>query len=67
MSSAARSPRCCRGTIIWSVCSLNPGTGPTIASLAADKKVSKTPEKFGTGMIEGVACPEASNAFVRAG
>lgn len=63
-------PAMLRGTIIGSLCSLIPGTGPTIASFisyAAEKKVSKTPEKFGTGMIEGVACPEASNAFVRAG
>src|ERR1700761_1374727 len=56
-------PAMLRGTIIGSLCSLIPGTGPTIASFiayAAEKKVSKTPEKFGTGMIEGVACPEAS-------
>src|SRR5204863_1639705 len=26
-----------------------------------EKKVSKTPEKFGTGMIQGVAAPEAAN------
>src|SRR6201996_1014341 len=56
-------PAMFRGTIIGSLCSLIPGTGPTIASFiayAAEKKVSKTPEKFGTGMIEGVASPEAS-------
>src|ERR1700759_5754158 len=56
-------PAMLRGTIIGSLCSLIPGTGPTIASFisyAAEKKISKTPEKFGTGMIEGVACPEAS-------
>src|ERR1700758_1640182 len=56
-------PAMLRGTIVGSLCSLIPGTGPTIASFiayAAEKKVSKTPEKFGTGMIEGVACPEAS-------
>src|SRR6201986_2879462 len=56
-------PAMLRGTIIGSLCSLIPGTGPTSASFiayAAEKKVSKTPEKFGTGMIEGVACPEAS-------
>lgn len=56
-------PAMFRGTLIGSLCSLIPGTGPTIASFiayAAEKKVSKTPEKFGTGMIEGVACPEAS-------
>jgi TctA family transporter len=52
-----------RGTMIGSLCALIPGTGPTIASFisyAAEKKISRTPEKFGTGMIEGVACPEAS-------
>jgi putative tricarboxylic transport membrane protein len=52
-----------RGTLVGSLCSLIPGTGPTIASFVAyatEKKVSKTPEKFGTGMIEGVVCPEAS-------
>lgn len=56
-------PAMLRGTIIGSLCSLIPGTGPTIASFisyAAEKKISKTPERFGTGMIEGVACPEAS-------
>src|ERR1700755_2244745 len=56
-------PAMFRGTIVGSLCSLIPGTGPTIASFiayAAEKKVSRTPEKFGTGMIEGVASPEAS-------
>ncbi|MFS8115360.1 tripartite tricarboxylate transporter permease [Rhizobium jaguaris] len=52
-----------RGTLIGSLCSLIPGTGPTIASFvsyALEKKVSRTPERFGHGAIEGVACPEAS-------
>jgi putative tricarboxylic transport membrane protein len=52
-----------RGTIIGSLCSCIPGTGPTIASFvayAAEKKVSRNPEKFGHGAIEGVAAPEAS-------
>lgn len=52
-----------RGTFIGSLCSLITGTGPTTASFipyAAEKKVSRTPEKFGRGMIEGVAAPEAS-------
>jgi putative tricarboxylic transport membrane protein len=52
-----------RGTIIGSLCALVPGTGPTIASFvsyATEKKISKTPERFGHGAIEGVACPEAS-------
>jgi len=52
-----------RGTALGSLCSLIPGTGPTIASFvsyAVEKKVSKTPERFGTGALEGVVCPEAS-------
>ena len=52
-----------RGTIIGSLCSLIPGTGPTIASFiayAAEKKISKDPGHFGKGAIEGVAAPEAS-------
>jgi putative tricarboxylic transport membrane protein len=56
-------PAMLRGTIVGSLCSLIPGTGPTIASFisyAAEKKISKTPERFGGGMIEGVASPEAS-------
>ncbi|MFI5281124.1 MAG: tripartite tricarboxylate transporter permease [Gemmatimonadales bacterium] len=52
-----------RGTIVGSLCALIPGTGPTIASFVAyatEKKISRTPELFGTGMIEGVVCPETS-------
>jgi TctA family transporter len=52
-----------RGTLVGSLCSLIPGTGPTIASFvayAAEKKISRTPEKFGTGVINGVVCPEAA-------
>jgi len=56
-------PPILRGTIIGSLCSLIPGTGPTIASFIAyamEKKISRTPERFGYGAIEGVAAPEAS-------
>ena len=52
-----------RGTLVGSLCALIPGTGPTIASFVAyatEKKLSKHPEKFGTGLIEGVIAPEAS-------
>jgi TctA family transporter len=52
-----------RGTLIGSLCALIPGTGPTIASFvsyATEKKISRHPEKFGTGVIGGVACPEAA-------
>ncbi|MEI9924062.1 MAG: tripartite tricarboxylate transporter permease [Bradyrhizobium sp.] len=59
-----------RGTFIGSLCALIPGTGPTIASFvsyATEKKISKTPERFGHGAIEGVACPEASTHLLCAG
>jgi len=53
-----------RGTLIGFVVGVLPGAGATIASFlsyAAEKRVSKTPELFGTGMIEGVAAPESAN------
>jgi putative tricarboxylic transport membrane protein len=53
-----------RGTIIGFAVGVLPGAGATIASFlayAAEKKISKTPEAFGTGAIEGVAAPEAAN------
>lgn len=47
-----------------------PGTGPTIASWMAyneAKRVSKEPEKFGTGCAEGIIATEASNNAVTGG
>jgi putative tricarboxylic transport membrane protein len=34
---------------------------PTFISYTLEKRISKHPEKFGTGAIEGVAAPEAAN------
>jgi TctA family transporter len=53
-----------RGTALGSLLGILPGGGALLASFAAyslEKKVSKTPEKFGTGMIQGVAGPESAN------
>jgi TctA family transporter len=53
-----------RGTAVGTVFGAMPGTGPTITTFIAyalEKKVSKTPEKFGHGMLAGVASPEASS------
>ena len=53
-----------RGTALGSFLGVLPGGGAVLASFtsyAIEKKISKTPEKFGTGMIEGVAGPEAAN------
>jgi len=53
-----------RGTIIGFFLGLIPGIGaiiPTFIAYVVEKKVSKHPEKFGTGVIEGVASPETAN------
>jgi putative tricarboxylic transport membrane protein len=53
-----------RGTGIGAFLGVLPGTGPAIASFSSymlEKKVSKNPEKFGKGAIEGVAGPESAN------
>jgi putative tricarboxylic transport membrane protein len=53
-----------RGTVIGSCLGILPGGGAIIASFAAytfEKKVSKHPERFGRGTIEGVAAPESAN------
>jgi putative tricarboxylic transport membrane protein len=53
-----------RGTIIGFVIGILPGGGtviPTFMSYTAEKRFSRYPEKFGTGVIEGVAGPETAN------
>ena len=53
-----------RGTLLGSFLGILPGGGALLASFGAytlEKKVSKTPERFGKGAIEGVAAPEAAN------
>src|SRR2546423_15072433 len=40
---------------------------PTFLSYATEKKLSKHPEEFGHGAIEGVAGPEAANNASAAG
>jgi putative tricarboxylic transport membrane protein len=53
-----------RGTLIGSMLGILPGGGAVISSFGAytfEKKISKTPEKFGKGIIQGVAAPESAN------
>jgi len=53
-----------RGSVIGFLVGILPGGGAVIGSLisyAVEKRVSKNPEKFGKGAIEGVAGPEAAN------
>jgi putative tricarboxylic transport membrane protein len=58
------TPAVIRGTIIGSLLGILPGGGALLASFAAyglEKKVSKHPERFGKGAIQGVAGPESAN------
>ena len=53
-----------RGTFIGFFPGLLPGGGPVISTFASygiEKRLSKHPEKFGKGAIEGVAGPESAN------
>ncbi len=53
-----------RGTALGAFFGTLPGAGPTIAafsSYALEKKMTKRPQLFGKGAIEGVAGPEAAN------
>ena len=59
-----------RGTGIGFFLGLIPGVGsiiPTFMAYVMEKRLSKTPERFGKGAIEGVAAPEtANNAYANA-
>ncbi|WP_159587242.1 tripartite tricarboxylate transporter permease [Chelativorans xinjiangense] len=61
-------PAILRGTAIGSAVGILPGLGASVGSFlsyGATQRLSRTPEKFGTGMIEGVAAAEsADNAVV---
>jgi TctA family transporter len=53
-----------RGSGVGSFFGALPGTGASIASFmsyAIEKKVSRTPQRFGKGAIEGITAPEAAN------
>jgi putative tricarboxylic transport membrane protein len=53
-----------RGSLIGTALGLVPGITNSASSFLAyiaEKKVSKHPERFGTGMIQGVAGPETAN------
>ncbi|MCE5283870.1 MAG: tripartite tricarboxylate transporter permease [Deltaproteobacteria bacterium] len=53
-----------RGTVIGFFLGILPGGGAVLSSFvsyAVEKRCSKYPEKFGTGVIEGVASPESAN------
>jgi putative tricarboxylic transport membrane protein len=57
-------PAILRGTTLGTCLGVLPGGGSVLSSFAAytvEKKLSKYPEEFGKGAIEGVAGPEAAN------
>ena len=58
------APAVFRGTALGSILGILPGGGAILASFSAyalEKKISKTPQEFGKGAVEGVAAPEAAN------
>jgi putative tricarboxylic transport membrane protein len=59
-----------RGSVVGFLTGLVPGPAAvlsTFISYTLEKKVSKTPERFGTGVVAGVAGPEAANNAATAG
>jgi putative tricarboxylic transport membrane protein len=53
-----------RGSVMGFFIGVLPGAGPTLSSFISytiEKRLSKTPERFGKGAIEGVAGPESAN------
>ncbi len=60
-------PRVCTSAVIGTVVGALPGVGTTLAATLgydAARRLSKHPEKFGTGVPEGVAATEAANSAV---
>ncbi len=60
----AAFPAILRGTCVGTILGILPGGGaalPPFAAYALEKKVSCHPERFGTGVIQGVASPESAN------
>jgi putative tricarboxylic transport membrane protein len=59
-----------RGTVLGFFLGILPGAGtiiPTFFSYGLEKRLSKHPEKFGRGAIEGVAGPETANNAAASG
>jgi putative tricarboxylic transport membrane protein len=59
-----------RGTVLGFFLGILPGGNPVIASFLSyglEKRISKHPEEFGKGAIEGVAGPESANNSATSG
>jgi putative tricarboxylic transport membrane protein len=60
----AATPPIARGSLLGFLIGVLPGGGAIISSFisyAIEKRLSRHPERFGQGAIEGVAAPEAAN------
>lgn len=58
------TPAAARGTAMGVALGILPGSTtdiPAYAAYSLEKKLSREPEKFGHGMVQGVAAPEAAN------
>ncbi|NTI78479.1 tripartite tricarboxylate transporter permease [Rhizobium rhizogenes] len=58
------APASLRGTLLGAILGILPGGGGILASFASyalEKRISRHPQRFGSGMIEGVAGPESAN------
>ena len=59
-----------RGTVLGFLIGIIPGPGHVISSFVSysvERRLSKTPERFGNGAIEGVAGPESANNAATSG
>jgi putative tricarboxylic transport membrane protein len=59
-----------RGSVLGFFIGILPGPSAALASFASyasEKKISRHPERFGTGVIEGVAGPESANNAATSG
>jgi putative tricarboxylic transport membrane protein len=59
-----------RGTVLGFLVGIVPGPGHVISSFVSysvEKRISRTPERFGQGAIEGVAGPESANNSATSG
>jgi putative tricarboxylic transport membrane protein len=59
-----------RGTVLGFLIGILPGPGHIISSFVSysvERRLSKTPERFGQGAIEGVAGPESANNAATSG
>jgi putative tricarboxylic transport membrane protein len=63
-------PTWVRGSLLGTLAGIIPGAGGSVGAMLAyseEKRWSKRPEKFGTGIPEGIAAPECANNAVVAG